>query len=67
MDRFNKNGEKLIAITNFRQACCYIKDEVQPIFLEYDIQKNKLVFFFDKNDTKEVWEKWKTNKYLVTG
>lgn len=50
--------DKTIAIINFKQACAYIKNGVQPIRLEYG-KKGDLIFYFLQEETKEVWEKWK--------
>lgn len=51
-------NERIIAIFNFKQACAYVKNGVQPIRLEYG-KKGDLIFYFRLEDTKEVWEKWK--------
>lgn len=50
--------DKIIAIFNFKQACAYIKNGIQPVRLEYG-KKGDLIFYFRINETKEVWEKWK--------
>lgn len=52
---------KLIAIYNFKQACAYIKNGVQPVHLEYG-KKGDLIFYFRLEDTREVWDKWKSGE-----
>lgn len=55
-----------IKIINLMQAKRYIKNGVMPIRLEIskytkptDEDDDVLVFVFKKEDTTEVWEKWK--------
>ena len=55
--------EKLIFITNYRQACAYISDGIQPIRLEYNLNTKTLVFIFKQSDTKNVWQKWMNGSY----
>ena len=47
---------KTVKIVNYLQAAMYIKHGVKPIDMDYT---NKIVFIFDAENTKEVWEKWK--------
>lgn len=56
--------ENLIAIYNFKQACAYIKNGLQPVHLEYG-KKGDLIFYFDKESTKELWELWKEHKLSI--
>lgn len=60
-----------IKIINLKQAKLYIKNGVFPVRLEISrytkatIQMEEddvLVFVFNKEDTFDVWEKWKTFK-----
>lgn len=46
-----------VKIVNGLQATMYISHNVKPIdiFVGYG---NKLVYVFDKKETKEVWRKW---------
>lgn len=44
-----------IRIVNYKQASMYIKHGVQPRELFYD---NVLVFVFNREETKEVYDKW---------
>lgn len=53
--------QDIIAIYNFKQACAYIKNGVQPIYLEYG-NKGDLIFYFKKDMCQEAWEKWKAHK-----
>ena len=55
--------DNLIAITCFRQACAYISDNVKPVNIEYDKKKRVMIFFFNKQDTNYVWNKWKNGEY----
>lgn len=52
-----------IYITNFRQASAYVSDGIQPIALKYDLKKKVMVFIFNKEDTKIVWQKWMNGEY----
>ncbi|MDU1413467.1 MAG: hypothetical protein E6929_11705 [Clostridium sp.] len=45
-----------IAIVNVRQAGMYIKNGVKPIDVYFG--KDRLVFLFNKKDTREVYDKW---------
>ncbi len=56
-----KSNDKLIVIYNFKQACAYIKNGVQPVYLEYG-KKGDLAFYFKLEDTKEVWDRWKNKE-----
>lgn len=56
--------ENLIAIYNFKQACAYVKNGLQPVRLEYG-KKGDLIFYFDKESTKELWELWKEHKLSI--
>lgn len=57
---------EIIKIGNYRQACAYISDGVQPIKLYYNKNGHTMFFIFRKEDTKEVWEKWKRGEYKDT-
>ena len=57
--------KNLIAIYNFKQACAYIKNGVQPVYLEYG-KKGDLIFYFNAEDTKEVWEHWKNKEDMFS-
>ena len=46
----------LINIVNTKQAGMYIKNGVKPIDLYWG--KDKLVFVFDRNETKELYDLW---------
>ena len=49
-----ENKDK-IKIVNYKQASMYIKYGVKPIDLYYT---DTLVFVFNRNETKEVYDKW---------
>lgn len=60
-----------IKIVNLKQAKQYIKNGVYPTRLEIsrytkptDEDDDVLVFIFNKDDTLEVWDKWK-NRILA--
>lgn len=50
-----------IYIINTKQAEEYLRGGVQPIRFELSKRDNKMVFVYNKDDTAEVWEKWKAN------
>lgn len=50
-----------VRIYNFKQACAYIKCGIKPIDIEYG-KKGDLIFTFDKEETKPIWELWKHHK-----
>lgn len=54
--------ENEIAIMNYAQACAYVANGVQPIRLEYNAEKDRMVYIFATESTKEVWELWKRGK-----
>ena len=56
--------EKTVTIVNFKQACAYIREGVQPIKLEYN-NKGRMVFIFKEEDTKEIWERWKRHEIEI--
>lgn len=49
-----ENKDK-IKIVNYKQASMYIKQGIKPIDLYYT---DTLVFVFNRNETKEVYDKW---------
>lgn len=56
--------DNLIRIINFKQACAYIREGVQPVRLEYN-DKGRMVFIFRAEDTKEVWPLWRDHKISI--
>ncbi|MFI3325943.1 MAG: hypothetical protein R3Y35_07190 [Clostridia bacterium] len=48
-----------IYIINTKQAEEYLQGGVKPLRLELSKRDNKMVFVYNKDDTNEVWEKWK--------
>lgn len=52
-----------IKIKNQFQVKAYLSDGVKPIDVYYDKEIDKIVFIFKKEDTTEVWKKWKSYKY----
>ena len=48
-----------IRIYNLKQVAGYMYAGVNPISVEKDGSTGKIVFVFKKEDTLEVWEKWK--------
>lgn len=59
----SKEGNNTIAIVNFKQACAYIGSGVKPLNLEYDWTHKVMVFYFDKIQSLEVWERWKNHEF----
>lgn len=57
--------QKTIPIVNFKQACAYIGSGVKPINIEYDWNAKIMVFYFNKQDTVEVWPKWKNKQFQI--
>ena len=53
----------LIRIVNFKQASAYIGSGVKPVNVEYDWNARVMVFYFKKEDTQEVWNKWKNKEF----
>lgn len=45
-----------IEIVNIKQASMYIKHDVNPVDIYYG--KDRLVFLFNKEETREVYDKW---------
>lgn len=52
-----KNNNETIKIINTKQASLYMKNGVQPIRV-YVGFKDKMVYEFDREKTKEVFTKW---------
>jgi hypothetical protein len=48
-----------IRIYNLKQVAGYMYAGVNPISVEKDGSTGKILFVFKKEDTAEVWEKWK--------
>ena len=53
----------MVAIVNFKQACAYIGSGVKPKDVAYDWDKKVMVFYFDKQETAEVWNRWKNREF----
>lgn len=49
------DDKNIIKIVNYKQASMYIKYGIKPIDLYYT---DTLVFIFNRNETKEVYDKW---------
>lgn len=45
----------VVKIVNLKQVGLYIKNGIKPIDIEYT---DRLVFIFNKDETKEVFDKW---------
>lgn len=50
-----KSNVKEVKLVNMKQVSGYIKYGIQPIRVEVS---DRLVFVFDKQETKEVWKLW---------
>lgn len=53
----------MVAIVDFKQACAYIGSGIKPKDVAYDWDKKVMVFYFDKQETAEVWNKWKNREF----
>lgn len=49
---------KTVKIVNKFQVVLYMKHGVKPIDIELG-EDDKMLYIFDKEETKEVWELWK--------
>ena len=51
-----------VKIVNIQQACAYMDNGVYPVDIKTSIDnktnKRCVVFYFDKNESKEVYDKW---------
>lgn len=52
---------EIVKIVNMLQVSKYVKGGVQPIRIELG-ENDRLVFVFRKEDTTEIWEKWKNHE-----
>ena len=52
------NEMEIVKIMNPIQVAFYLENKVKPIDIVVGYQ-NRLVYIFDKEDTKNVWELWK--------
>jgi hypothetical protein len=57
--------EEKITIVNMKQIACYMLDGVYPAEVKLDESTGKIIFIFYKNETKEVWQKWKEKRFNV--
>ena len=59
---------KVARLINIQQICTYLKSSILPvdIYTSLDLKTNKpiLVFLFDKEETKEIYERWKNSDNL---
>lgn len=51
-----------VKIVNIQQACAYIEHDILPVDIKVstDMKTNKrcVVFYFDKTESREVYDKW---------
>jgi hypothetical protein len=51
-----------VKIVNIQQACAYMENGIYPVDVKSSIDnktnKRCVVFYFDKNESKEVYDKW---------
>ncbi len=57
--------DRLIRVANFKQACAYVDNGVQPKELVYDRERGRMIFLFEESKTKEVWERWKRHEIVI--
>ena len=55
-EKYGEDG--LVCIVNIKQILAYVKNHVQPVYVD-EGYKGKLVCYFAKESTKEVFEKWR--------
>lgn len=52
-----------VKILNIKQVCCYMENDVFPVDIKISVdnetKKKCLVFYFNKEESKEVYEKWR--------
>lgn len=53
---------RTVRIVNPKQCAYYMKSGVKPLELILDETTNKLVYLFDANSTKPMWEVWKRHE-----
>ena len=51
--------KEIVKITNYKQASYYIREGVKPVDLFYT---DRIVFVFNAEETKPVWDKWRTHE-----
>ena len=53
---------KTVKILNIQQACSYMDNDVFPVDIKVSIDqrsgKKCLVFYFDREESKDVYDKW---------
>ena len=54
-----KKMKEIVKITNYKQASYYIREGVKPVDLFYT---DRIVFVFNAEETKPVWDKWRTHE-----
>ena len=51
-----------VKIVNIQQACAYIEHDVLPVDIKVSVDpktnKRCVVFYFDKDESREVYDKW---------
>ena len=53
-----------VKILNHTQVRCYLKDGIEPKRIELGYN-DKLVFVYDKEETKKVFDKWVKHEYEI--
>lgn len=53
-------ADDLVKIVNIKQILFYTRNGLQPVFVE-EGYNSKLVAWFCKSDTKDLWGKWLEN------
>lgn len=61
-NEFKKQLDKgnVVYIHNYLQACKYIKHGLEPLKVEYDKVRDKIVFIFDKQKSQPLYLRFKT-------
>ena len=53
---------KCVKIVNIQQACAYMENNILPVDIKVstDVKTGKrcVVFYFDKEESKDVYDKW---------
>lgn len=51
-----------IKIVNPKQCAFYINGGYKPLDLYVDKATGRLIYLYDANETKELWQEWKNTK-----
>lgn len=58
----DKYKSKYVCIYNLQQAYFYIQNNVLPVYIDKNIRTGNIYFKFSKQETKDLYNKWLSNK-----